>query len=264
MNFDQYIKDILRHGKCCFSISQAIEVMQKTPKAIYSSIEHWVAKGEIASPAKGFYVIVPPEYQTLGCLPAEYFIPYLLDYWQCAYYVGLLSAAQYHGATHQAVQVFQIIIEGRSRKPIVCGKVKINFIANRNLYKTPTQTFSTAKSLLTLSTPEGTAMDLMNYSHQAGGMNHIATVLSELAEKIQPEKLRLLMESDVALAWKQRLGYLFEILEEPDLVTIIKEHLSKQPRVDYVALIPSIPIVDESKRNAMWKIIENIEIESDL
>ncbi len=118
----------------------------------------------LATPAKGFYVIVPPEYQILGCLPAEHFIPYLMEYWQCPYYVGLLTAAGYHGATHQAVQVFQVMINGRTKPSIQCGKVKIRFIANRHLSETPVQSISTAKSMLTVSTPEGTAMDLLNSS----------------------------------------------------------------------------------------------------
>jgi predicted transcriptional regulator of viral defense system len=264
MNFSEYINDLVKHGKCSFTVQQAQSALNKSAEAIYSSAKHLLIKSELASPAKGFYVIVPPEYQVLGCLPAEHFIPYLIEYWQCPYYVGLLTAARYHGATHQAVQVFQIMIEGRSRPPILCGKVKIRFITNRHLAETPVQTISTAKSMLKVSTPEGTAMDLLNYPHQAGGLNHIATILAELRESMKPGGLLALTETQSTLAWKQRLGYLLEIVDAPELADVLKKYLAHQKRVDYIPLMPGLEESIESPRNATWKIIENATVESDI
>lgn len=264
MSFSDYINDLLRHGKCCFTIKQAQNVMNKSLKAIYSSIEHLIAKNELATPAKGFYVIVPPEYQILGCLPAEYFVPYLMEYWQCPYYAGLLTAASYHGASHQAVQVFQVMIGGRSRPQIMCGKVKISFIANRHLDKTPVQTIPTDKSMLKVSTPEGTAMDLLNYPGQSGGLNHIATVLAELQENMKPKNLLSLAESQKTLAWKQRLGYLLEIVEAPELAAVLRKYLVQQKRIDYIPLMPGLEKSAKTSRNSTWKIIENATVESDI
>jgi len=45
-------------------------------------------------PYRGFYVIVSPEYRSLGCRPAEQFIPDLMEYLGEVYYAGLLSAAE--------------------------------------------------------------------------------------------------------------------------------------------------------------------------
>lgn len=263
MNFSDYITDLAKHGKCSFTVQQAQSALNKSAEAIYSSVKHLLIKNELATPAKGFYVIVPPEYQILGCLPAEHFIPYLMEYWQCPYYVGLLTAAGYHGATHQAVQVFQVMIDGHTKPSIQCGKVKIRFIVNRHLSETPVQSISTAKSMLKVSTPEGTAMDLLNYSHQSGGLNHIATVLAELQESIKPDQLLTLAESQSTLAWKQRLGYLLEVVGAPELADVLKKNLSQQKRVDYIPLIPGIEI-SNAARNVTWKIIENATVESDI
>ncbi|MDX2055824.1 MAG: nucleotidyl transferase AbiEii/AbiGii toxin family protein [Polyangiaceae bacterium] len=41
---------------------------------------------------------MPPEYQALGCLPADQFVPDLVQRLAVPYYVTLLSAAAYHGA----------------------------------------------------------------------------------------------------------------------------------------------------------------------
>lgn len=263
MNFSDYINDLVKHGKCSFTVQQAQSALNKSAEAIYSSVKHLLTKNELATPAKGFYVIVPPEYQVLGCLPAEHFIPYLMEYWQCPYYVGLLTAAGYHGATHQAVQVFQVMIDGRSKPQVLCGKVKIRFIANRHLPETPVQTISTAKSMLKVSTPEGTAMDLLNYSHQSGGLNHIATILAELQESMKPDQLLALAKSQPTLAWKQRLGYLLEVVGAVELADVLKKYLSQQKRVDYVPLMPGIE-TSNAARNVTWKIIENATVESDI
>lgn len=263
MTFNDYIHDLIRYGRCCFTIEHAQRSLGKTRKAILSSIEHLLVKGELASPARGFYVIIPPEYQILGCIPPEQFTPYLMEYWHCRYYVSLLTAASYHGTAHQAVQVFQVMTE-RHRPSITCNKVKIRFVTNQHLSNTPTQTIATLKSMLILSTPEGTAMDLLNYSEQSGGLNHIATVLSELQEVMNTEKLLSLAESHSELAWKQRLGYLLDKVGADELAHVLKTHLAQQKRIDYIKLMPGLKKFTEIKRNATWKIIENITIESDL
>lgn len=264
MNLYEYIQSLKKNGKCSFSISDVLSALNtKSRKAILSSIEHLVLKEELVSPAKGFYIILPPEYQILGCLPAEFFIPYLMDYWKCNYYACLLTAANYHGASHQAVMVFQVMSEKR-RPPIICGKIQINFILNKNLQDSPTQKISTRMSMLTISTPEGTAMDLLKYPRQSGGLSHIATILTELHETMTAGKLLELAKKSTTLAWQQRLGYILELVGANELANAIHENLSEQKRVDYILLAPGKKINKNSRKNEKWKIIENITIESDL
>jgi predicted transcriptional regulator of viral defense system len=264
MTFNNYIRSVVKYGKCSFTIEQAQKALGKTRKAVLSSIEHLLAKGELASPARGFYVIVPPEYQILGCIPAEHFIPYLMDYWNCRYYVSLLTAARYHGASHQAVQTLQVMVE-KHKLPLTCGKVRVQFIVNKQLTNTPTQTVTTSKSKLTISTPESTAMDILNYQRQSGGLNHIVTVLAELHEAMDPKRLLILAENSTTLAWQQRLGYLLEIVKANELAEVLKIHLAKQKRIDYIPLMSGLKISSkEVPRNAVWKIIENTTVESDI
>ena len=263
MAFIDYIHDVIKHGGCSFSIEDAETKLQKSRKAIQSSIEHLLAKGELVSPAKGFYVIVPPEYQILGCIPAEFFIPSLMQYWNINYYACLLTAAKYHGATHQAVMIFQVMVE-KPRPPIVCGKIKVKFIANKNLLQTPTQKIATRMSMLNVSTPEGTAMDLLKYPHQSAGLSHVITVLAELHEAMNPEKLLALAKVSSILSWQQRLGFMLEMVDAHDLAVVLKTHLSKQKRVDYIPLAAGIKVKQNANRNLIWKIIENVKIESDI
>jgi predicted transcriptional regulator of viral defense system len=262
MKLSEYVDRLIAHGKCYFSLDEAVSQMGKTRQSILLSIEHLKARGELASPAKGFYVIVTPEYRIYECLPPEYFIPYLMSYWGHDYYCGLLTAAMYHGSSHQAPQVFQVIIE-KGRTEIECGKVRIQFIARKDIKDVPRQKISTSKSVLQISSPEATAMDLVYYPQRCGGLNHIATVLSELHEKMQPEKLSLLLETFAELAWKQRLGYLLDKLAADKLANVVNDFLARQRRVDYISLMPGLIASAKVARNEKWKIIENTTIEAD-
>ena len=52
-------------------------------------------------PFRGFHVIVQPEYRALGCLPADQFVPQLMEHLGLVVdYAGLLTAASLHGAAH--------------------------------------------------------------------------------------------------------------------------------------------------------------------
>ncbi len=263
MEFYHYLEKRIAHGKNYFTIDDAVKELGKSKNAIRLSISHLMAKNEIVSPAKGFYLMVPPEYRVIGCIPADQFIPYLMECLGHKYYVGLITAASYYGASHQASQIFQVITEHQLRR-ITCGKVKIQFIKNMQLKDVPTNMVSTPKSRLIISTPESTAMDLLRFIKQSGGLNNIVTLLSDLKEQISEDKLGLILESQPELAWKQRLGYIFEFIGAKNLADVIENHLSKQKRIDYILLNPNIKKFTKKKKNETWKIIENVKIESDI
>ena len=65
----------------------------------------------IVSPLRGFYIIVPPEYEFSGCIPDYQIPPILFGHLKCDYYVGLLSAGLFNGASHQKPNKFQIVTE---------------------------------------------------------------------------------------------------------------------------------------------------------
>ncbi|MCD6056459.1 MAG: uncharacterized protein K0R12_1421, partial [Gammaproteobacteria bacterium] len=206
MTLSKYINQIQQTGRKSFSKDEAIKALHLSSKAFDMSLLRLRKKGIIATPYKNFHIIVPPEYQAFGCLPANQFIPLLMEHLKISYYVCLLSAAELHGAAHQRPQIFQVMTNKRMR-PIHCGKIAVNFIFKKDLSCVPTQFFNVPTGYLITSTPEATAMDLLLYPYQAGGINHIATVLSELVEAIEPQKLLVLARSSSQNAWVQRLGY---------------------------------------------------------
>ena len=264
MTIKEYLNKQIAYGRCYFTINDAYKELNKSRNAILHSISRLIGKGEIVSPVKGFYVIIPPEYKILGCIPADQFIPYLMGYLGYKYYAGLITAASYYGASHQAPQVFQVVTEKKLRS-IVCGKVKINFIKNQEIEKVPITWFSTPKSKLSVSSPEATAVDLIKFVKQSGGLNNITTILAELKERMTEEKLKSIIESQPGTPWKQRLGCVLESIGAKSLARVVKEYLTKLPRVNYVMLHASLKTKSNKvKRNETWKIVENTKLEGDI
>jgi hypothetical protein len=109
-----------------------------------------------------------------------------------SYYTGLLSAAQYHGVAHHRPPEYQVMV-AKPRRPIVCGAVRVTFIVRKNIRAIPTHSFNTPRGTALVSTPKATAVDRVGYYKHVGGLDQVATILSELADTVDP-----------ARAWWQR------------------------------------------------------------
>lgn len=254
-----YLARLQSAGRYVFRSRGVSEELGLSQDAVKQALNRLRRKGEIASPARGFYVIVPPEYRALGCLPADQFIPALMADSKTPYYAGLLSAAQYHGAAHHRPQEFQVML-GKPRRPIKCGKVRVDFHVRKDVAAVPVQHINTPRGTVTVSTPEATAFDLIGYEAQIGGLDAVATILVDLGEKLDRGKLAMLAPS-VPLPWTQRLGYLLERIEEALTAQPLKDYVRARAR-DMTFLKPSAPD-DGAPRNRDWKLIVNAEVEAE-
>lgn len=259
-NARAYVIGLTVSGRYDFASREAQAALGVSAAAAKLALNRLAKQKLIASPARGFYVILPPEYRSLGCLPADQFIPALMKRLNLSYYAGLLSAAQYHGAAHQRPQEFQVFLAS-NRRPIQCGAVRVVFMARKRIRDVPVQPFNTPRGTLLVSTPEATALDLVGYAGHAGGLNQVATVLSELAERIDPEKLAAAART-APVAWAQRLGYLLEHLGFAAKVPALKEYV-RQHAKQSTLLLPQAP-QKHSHRNKGWKLYVNAKVEAEL
>lgn len=255
-----FIAALAAAGRYHFASGDAREALHVSADAAKLALNRLAKRNLIASPARGFYVIVPPEYRSLGCLPADQFIPALMARQGLHYYAGLLSAAQYHGAAHHRPQVFQVLLE-KPRRPIRCGKVQVAFITRKRLGAVPTQSFNTPRGTVQVSTPEATAVDLVGYQNHAGGLDQVATILSELAERIDAGKLVAAAQS-APVPWAQRLGYMLEQVGAADTAAPLKSYVAAKARQS-VPLLPGAPDTD-GPRDPDWKLIVNAAFEAEL
>jgi predicted transcriptional regulator of viral defense system len=256
----QYIEQLAASGRYSFSSREAQKALGVSADAAKLALNRLAKQTRTASPAKGFHVIVPPEYRSLGCLPAEQFLPSLMEKLKASYYVGLLSAAQFHGAGHQRPQALQVFVE-RQRRPIECGRVRVLFMVHKKVDAVPVESINTPRGALRISTPEATALDLIGYEQQTGGLNLVATVLAELVEKIDADKLAKAAQG-VPIPWAQRLGYILEKVGAGEKATALKPLVHARARQS-TPLQPAAP-VKNAKRLETWKLFVNADVETDL
>ena len=256
----EYVANLAAQGRYHFTSGEAQSSLGVSAAATKLALNRLIKRNVIASPARGFYVIVPPEYRSLRCLPADQFIPALMERSEQPYYAGLLSAAQYHGAAHQRPQEFQILI-ARSRRPIECGAVRVTFVVRKRIVEVPVQRFNTPRGTVLVSTPEATALDLVGYYPHCSGLDNVATVLSELAEEIDAEKLAAAART-APIPWAQRLGYLLDHVGGGDKTTLLHSYVVDRA-VKTTPLLPSAS-QEASPRNQKWKIYVNTNVEAEL
>lgn len=255
-----YIVSLASRGRYHFTTEEAVVALGGSIPAARAALRRLEAKGEIADPFRGFHVIVPPEYRRLGCLPAEQFVPQLMQHLGEPYYVALLSAAELHGAAHQRPQAFQVMVKA-NRRAIECGEVRVQFIARKDMEGTPVVERNTPRGLLRVASPEATALELVGYAAQSGGLDNVASVLAELVEAIDPE--RLLSESGRSpISWVQRLGYLLDLTEHRDLADQLVPPVAA--RATDVAPLVRAKSRRGAPRDGRWKLAVNVTVEPDL
>ena len=261
MRVKEYIDSLVSKGCYFFTLKELGENLGRSKDSIMVSLSRLKSAGEIASPVRGYYIIIPLEYRSLGSLPPDQFIPHLMRFLNLPYYVGLLSAGMYYGAAHQQPQVFQVMLPS-ARRNIEVGKVRVAFHINKYLDLCPLRKFNTTRSVLLVSSPEVTALDLVVYPRASAGFSNILTVLSELVESMDLDEFRKVLEIGRELPVLQRLGYLFELLEENAFADAVEYYL-KDHRLKWVVLDPRNPSRD-GELSQRWKLIINEHIESDL
>ncbi len=255
----KYIDGLTVRGRYHFAFREAQSVLGVSANAATLALSRLAKQELIASPARGFYVIVPPEYRPLGCLPADQFIPARMKWLDLAYYAGLLSAAEYHGAAHQRPQAFQVFL-AKNRRPIQCGTVRIAFHARARITGVPVQRFNTPRGTVRVSSPEATALDLIGYQRQAGGLDQVAMVLRELAERLTPAALAAAAKT-APVAWAQRLGYLLEHLGFAEKTSALEAYV-RERSTQSTALLPGAPH-GRSGYDTGWKLHVNAEVEAE-
>lgn len=259
-NARQYVTHLAIRGRHHLTTCEVQAALGISADAAKLALRRLAKQGEIASPARGFYVIVPPEYRRLGCLPPEQFLPALMPLEARDYYAGLLTAAQYHGAAHQRPQSFQVMVN-KPRRPIHCGSVDVVFYRRKALAEVPVVEVNTPRGTLIVSSPEATAIDLVGYIARSGGLSNVATVLSELAENIQADLL-VDAASTAPTAWLQRLGYLLDSVGADDKTSLLQDYVRSSRRPKITRLTPG----EESEEGAYserWRLSVNDELDLD-
>lgn len=261
LTLSAYLERLQMDGRYWLSRKEAIEALKISDKAFKLSAYRLTIKGKLKRVRGDFFIIIPPEHRAIGSLPAAWFIDLLMHHMNQQYYIGLLTAAALQGAAHQQPMAFQVITN-KPMRPIIVGQVRIEFNYKNRILPHFYQVQKTMSGTMNVSTPEMTAFDLAKYMNAAGQVNHVATVLCELVEQINSEKLAELLENgNVEVATAQRLGYLLDMLKlRIDLFPL--ENQLKKEKISRRLLVSSSdqPIIEYNRR---WHIDVNEKVEPD-
>lgn len=253
-----FVDRLQQSGRYTFARKEALKELKTSPVALKLSALRLARQGRLVAPRRGFFVVVPLEYKSAGSPPPSWFIDPLMNFEGESYYVGLLSAAALHGAAHQQPQEFQVMAS-RQLKPAIAGRSRIRFLLKKHIDRTETISYKTETGSMKVSTPEATALDLLRYPSHAGGLNNIAIVLAELAEKIDAQKLGATARREDDPPSAQRLGFLLEHVGQGEKTGPLAEWLESS-RVRTIRLRAGGPL--RGRKSAPWKLIVNEDVEA--
>ena len=253
-----WIDNLQASGRYCFLRSEAVQATGLSAEAAKKAFQRLITNKRLVKVKKYFFVVVPIEYRNLGSPPASWFVDQLMGAMQVPYYVGLLSAAALHGASHQQPQEFQIVTT-KSVRPLIVARQRLHFISKRRLESTVRLSMKTPTGLIQVSSVEATALDLVEFSRAAGGLSNVATILTELASKMASERLIAAANSVEEHTIVQRLGFLLDSIGERRLSDPLAEWLTRK-KVRFVPLVPSVTIRNR-QRDERWKLLVNEVLE---
>ncbi len=270
LTLEQYLEGCLVRGRAYFSREEALAALGSSSIALTAALTRLIKKRRLVNPRHGFYLILRPEDQIAGAPDPARWIDPLAKHLGLDYRVSLLRAAAFHGASHQAAMVFQVIVP-RQIRGFEIGRHRLEFI-----YQSP-GTFSQVNlksSLGALKSDAGfakvagielTLLDCARYFHKATGIGGVAQIAKDIGAKADPRLL-----AKIAAAYEnssvRRLGYLLDLAGHARQANALAPFVRKAKTA--VPLDPSAKPLIESlaelyERNAKWKLVINEPVEID-
>jgi len=257
-----FLQAIRSNGRYAFTLDELINKVPKTVKNIRKDLDRLRGKGEVVNIRRGFYAVIPAEYQKMGSIPVEFYIDDLMKYLSKEYYVGLYSAAMFHGAAHQQPQEFFVLTHSPKPRKINSKNTRINFSEKENFPLSGIEVKKTDTGYFKISNKELTFLDLIYFEQRIGGFNRIISVLRELSESINLNRMKEAVKIDFPVSTFQRAGYIAEYsLMNNKLANIFNNRLSTE-KMKKVLLKSSAGKIGEW--NEKWKVIVNCKIEDEI
>lgn len=265
MGLRDWIRDREQRGMPCFSLEDIRRAFPEVePGTLAVALSRYRAKGVIQSVYKGFYVVIPPHYALQKRVPDTYYLSQLMAYLNRPYYISLLSAASFWGASHHAVMLTHVMTalphlstsQGKNKtlRWNYRARIPAEFLVVKNGETGP----------LVYSNPALTALDLVHSAGKVGGLSTVATVLAELREATDFTDAASGLFLTVDTSDVQRLGYIYdEILGDCDQSNLIEHELQKLPTARRNVLLAPGEKAPAFRRNLRWHIDINLEIETD-
>jgi predicted transcriptional regulator of viral defense system len=265
LKLKNWVEKQLSLGKYGFAQSDLLKIFPNlTRTALKYSLIRLSKKKKIISLHKGYYLIIPPQYESKAILPPSIFLDSFMKHLNRSYYLSLLNAAAYHGASHQQPQEFFVVTGFPVLRPTVKNGLKINYISKKEIPEKLIEIKKTESGYLRISNPVLTIVDLIHFQKRVGGMNRVAVVLDELLEAVNPEDFSDYLIEHTPVSTLQRLGYLLDIVFKNKILadSLNIKLLQSNVKMFRIPLKNSISCKG-FKTDERWKVIINAKIELD-
>lgn len=265
-----FVESQLANGRSYFTKPGALAETRQTPEAFQAAVARQSRKRQLVKVCRGFFLIVRPEDRRFGAPDPTRWIGPLMTHLGLDYRVSLLSAAAFHGSTHQAAMVFQVVTP-RQLPNIQIGRRKVEFLfqsesrfAETNRPEWLSQ-LKTADGFAKMAGVELTLLDTCRYFHKAGGINGVAQAAHDLGRQAD---VRILSKAAAAYenSTVRRLGYLLEIYGITRQADALRKWTQKAK--SFKPLDPSskffVPELSATaEKNSDWKLLINVSVEID-
>jgi predicted transcriptional regulator of viral defense system len=265
---DSYLDDLLARGRAHFSRDELAAALNLKPPALAAAITRAINKRRLANPRHGFFLVLRPEDQIAGAPDPVKWIDPLMKHQGIDYRISVLRAAAFHGSSHHASMVFQVVVP-RQLRDFDLGRHRLQF-----LYQVP-EAFARVNRLELLAQLKSdagfakvagielTLLDCVRYFHKAAGINGVAQIVKDIGAKARP---RLLQKAAGAYenSAVRRLGYLLDLAGHARQADALQA-FAKRARTA-LPLDPSVgPLVkalaQACERNPRWRLLINEAVE---
>jgi len=257
-SLNDYTKNLLARGKYFFTKQDALSDLGLTESQLRFQAYRLAQKKLLKRVGRDFFMIISPEYFAMGSLPPQWIVDAYMRYLDQDYYIGLLSAASFFGATEQQPMTFQVITAKKTRS-IQLERGSIDFHTFKGCVDASKTTIKVPTGYAKISTPEQTMVDLLRFYEISGHLSNVIAVIKLLAQEVNIITFTYVIEHEQTKSVLQRLGYILEILSLPKLAKIVEKELEKR-NLEYISLRPDLPEKDGTK-HSRWKIIVNDEVD---
>jgi predicted transcriptional regulator of viral defense system len=213
LRLEKWLDELLLAGRLSFLKQEALEGMGMTSANFNAAAAKLLARGVLAKPRTGFFVIVRPEDRVVGPDPVLW-IDALMAFLNLDYRVSLLSAAAFHGSSHQAGMVFQVVVPQQLPR-LEIGRRRVEFVYQeggafeRVNRPDGLERMKGDAGYVKVAGVELTLLDCVRYVNRAGGLHNVAQIVKDLGGQVSSTKLRAAARGYGA-AVLCRLGYLLE------------------------------------------------------
>ena len=243
------LSSLASNGKNIFTLEDITRTLQTTYENAKVIANRLVKKVWLIRLTPGKYLIIPLEAGTESRYSEHGFV--IAHHLVKPYYIGYLSALNYHGLSDRVSPVIYIVTTKRRRDRTILH-TRLRFITVKE-----TKMFGWEKTIISntaiqISDPEKTVVDCLDRPEYGGGLDEIAKTIFYEHGSLNMPKLLSYAEKNGNKTVIKRLGYLLDHLKLTEYQPLFKEIKLSQ---GYPKLDPMHP--PNGTYNRKWGLLVN-------